>query len=92
MVNFFIQRPIFSAVISIIITIVGALCIAVLPVSQPTSLKRNMPCGSVCPGGGAAGAATKPVAAGSKWQPPPPPVNVALPGPPAPLAGTVVPS
>lgn len=34
MVNFFIQRPIFSAVISIIITIVGALCIAVLPVSQ----------------------------------------------------------
>ncbi|SNR75472.1 hydrophobic/amphiphilic exporter-1, HAE1 family [Humidesulfovibrio mexicanus] len=34
MVNFFIHRPIFSAVISIIITIVGGLCIAVLPVSQ----------------------------------------------------------
>ncbi|MDP2847439.1 MAG: multidrug efflux RND transporter permease subunit [Humidesulfovibrio sp.] len=34
MVNFFIQRPIFSAVISIIITIVGGLCIAILPVSQ----------------------------------------------------------
>ncbi len=34
MVNFFIRRPIFSAVISIIITIVGALCIVVLPVSQ----------------------------------------------------------
>jgi HAE1 family hydrophobic/amphiphilic exporter-1/multidrug efflux pump len=29
MVNFFIHRPIFSAVISIIITIVGGLCIAV---------------------------------------------------------------
>jgi len=34
MVNFFIQRPIFSAVISIVITIIGGLCIAVLPVSQ----------------------------------------------------------
>ncbi len=34
MVNFFIRRPIFAAVISILITIVGGLCIATLPVAQ----------------------------------------------------------
>ncbi len=34
MVNFFIERPVFSTVISIIITLVGAICILTLPVAQ----------------------------------------------------------
>jgi HAE1 family hydrophobic/amphiphilic exporter-1/multidrug efflux pump len=34
MVNFFIDRPVFSAVISIVITLVGAICILTLPIAQ----------------------------------------------------------
>ena len=34
MVNFFIDRPVFAAVLSIIITLVGAICILTLPVAQ----------------------------------------------------------
>ena len=34
MVNFFIERPVFSTVISIVITLVGAICILTLPVAQ----------------------------------------------------------
>jgi HAE1 family hydrophobic/amphiphilic exporter-1/multidrug efflux pump len=34
MVNFFIDRPVFSAVLSIIITLAGAVCIATLPIAQ----------------------------------------------------------
>ncbi|WP_428560836.1 MAG: efflux RND transporter permease subunit [Solidesulfovibrio sp. DCME] len=34
MVNFFIERPVFSTVISIVITLVGAICIATLPIAQ----------------------------------------------------------
>ncbi len=34
MVNFFIDRPVFSAVLSIIITLAGAICILTLPVAQ----------------------------------------------------------
>ena len=34
MVNFFIDRPVFAAVLSILITLVGAICILTLPVAQ----------------------------------------------------------
>jgi len=34
MVNFFIERPVFSAVLSIVITLVGAICILTLPIAQ----------------------------------------------------------
>ncbi|WP_348983596.1 efflux RND transporter permease subunit [Desulfobaculum bizertense] len=34
LVHFFIDRPIFSSVISIIITLVGALCLVSLPIAQ----------------------------------------------------------
>ena len=34
MVNFFIDRPVFSAVISIVISLVGAICILTLPIAQ----------------------------------------------------------
>ncbi|NMC50019.1 MAG: hypothetical protein GYA47_11455, partial [Desulfovibrio sp.] len=34
MVNFFIERPIFASVLSIIITLVGAISIFTLPVAQ----------------------------------------------------------
>lgn len=34
MVNFFIDRPVFASVLSIIITLVGAICILTLPVAQ----------------------------------------------------------
>jgi HAE1 family hydrophobic/amphiphilic exporter-1/multidrug efflux pump len=34
MINFFIERPIFASVVSIVITLVGGLCLATLPVSQ----------------------------------------------------------
>jgi len=34
MVNFFIDRPVFAAVLSIIITLAGAICILTLPVAQ----------------------------------------------------------
>jgi HAE1 family hydrophobic/amphiphilic exporter-1/multidrug efflux pump len=34
MVNFFIDRPVFAAVLSIIITLVGAICILTLPIAQ----------------------------------------------------------
>ena len=34
MVNFFIDRPVFAAVVSIIITLVGAIAILTLPVAQ----------------------------------------------------------
>ena len=34
MVNFFINRPIFATVLSIVITLIGAICIATLPVAQ----------------------------------------------------------
>ncbi len=34
MVNFFIHRPIFATVVSIVITLIGAICILTLPVAQ----------------------------------------------------------
>jgi HAE1 family hydrophobic/amphiphilic exporter-1/multidrug efflux pump len=34
MVNFFIERPVFASVLSILITLVGAICILTLPVAQ----------------------------------------------------------
>ena len=34
MVNFFIDRPVFASVLSIIITLVGAICVLTLPVAQ----------------------------------------------------------
>ena len=34
MVNFFIDRPVFASVLSIIITLVGAICILTLPIAQ----------------------------------------------------------
>jgi len=34
MVNFFINRPIFATVVSIVITLIGAICIVTLPVAQ----------------------------------------------------------
>ena len=62
----------------------------VAPASQPISLKRNAPCGATRPGGGVA--ASKAVAAGSNWHSAPPSLPMlALAGPPAPLAGKVVP-